>query len=217
MGIYTTDRENPIQAHPNERGDWSMFSAVKWQFLLDAPFEVSNQCCNVMKKNLVHRYARETGRKCITGQMASESRLRTQKWVDNGCNGFNLKEPVSNPMSFWMEQDVLRYIKENNIHICSVYGEIVRDEEIDGQISMADIGFAEDTARLKTTGRNRTGCMFCGFGCHLEKDGQGRFEQMKTTHPKQYEYIMKPWDEGGLGYKDVIDWLNEHGNLHIRY
>lgn len=40
---------------------------------------------------------------------------------------------------------------------------------------------------------------------------------MKLTHPKQYEYIMKPWNEGGLGFKEIIDWINEHGNLNIRY
>lgn len=54
----------------------------------------------------------------------------------------------------------------------------------------------------------------------IEKYGypfKGRFERMKITHPKQYEWIMKPWDAGGLGYKSVIDWINENGNLHIRY
>ena len=58
---------------------------------------------------------------------------------------------------------------------------------------------------------------------HLEKvnwhnyEKESRFERMKVTHPKQYEWIMKPWDDGGLGYKEVIDWINEHGNLRIRY
>ena len=59
--------------------------------------------------------------------------------------------------------------------------------------------------------------MFCGFGCHLEPPGEGRFERLKVTHPKVYDYIMRPWEEGGLNYKEVIDWLNEHGNLNIRY
>jgi hypothetical protein len=58
--------------------------------------------------------------------------------------------------------------------------------------------------------------MFCGYGCHLEK-GEGRFERMKKTHPKQYDYIMRPWEQGGLNYKEVIDWINEHGNLNIKY
>lgn len=28
---------------------------------------------------------------------------------------------------------------------------------------------------------------------------------------------MRSWNEGGLGFKEVIDWINEHGNLNIRY
>lgn len=58
-----------------------------------------------------------------------ESKLRESQWVKNGCNGFDLKIPTSNPMSFRTEQDVLIYIKENNLPICSVYGDIVVDYE----------------------------------------------------------------------------------------
>lgn len=136
----------------------------------------------------------------------------------SGCNAFENTHPMSNPMAIWTEQDVLRYIKENNIPIASVYGDIVADngEEMEGQMDFADLGLAEDNRQLKTTGMKRTGCMFCGYGCHFEQ-GKGRFELMKETHPKQYEYIMKPWEEGGLNYKEVIDWINEHGNLNIRY
>ena len=212
---------------PSENHDRSMFSQEKYKFFLEAPFEISHMCCNVMKKEPVKRYAKETGRVAITAQMASESRLRTQQWIRNGCNGFDLKSPISNPMSFWTEQDVLLYIKQNNLPICSVYGDIVEDltdtEEVEGQLTMSDVeGWEEqgifDAKRLplKTTGCQRTGCMFCGFGCHLEK-GEGRFVRMKETHPKQYDYIMRPWEQGGLNYKEVIDWINEHGNLNIKY
>lgn len=194
------------------------YNKSRYKFLLDAPFEVSNKCCNIMKKGIVKKYAKETGRVGITGQMASESMLRKANWIKYGCNMFEAKTPISNPMSFWTEQDVLQYIKENDIEICSVYGDIVVDEEVDGQMRITDFGMNEvEKPKYKTTGCNRTGCMFCGFGCHLEKEGEGRFERMKVTHPKQYEWIMKPWDEGGLGYKEVIDWINEHGNLRIRY
>lgn len=102
----------------------------------------------------------------------------------------------------------------------SVYGKVVTEDEAHGQMTLADVSNMEifDLGRpvLKTTGCERTGCMFCGYGCHLEKS-PGRFEKMKLTHPKQYEYIMKPWNEGGLGFKEIIDWINEHGNLNIRY
>lgn len=207
---------------PNK--DRSMFSQTKYQFFLDAPFEISHKCCNVMKKEPSHRYAKETGRKVMTAEMASESRLRTQKWLQNGCNGFDMKMPKSMPMAFWTEQDVLLYIYNRKLPICSVYGKVVKDvaDGVEGQMDLSDLSeefgmFDLGVPTLKTTGCNRTGCMFCGFGCHLEKEGEGRFERMKITHPKTYEYIMKPWEEGGLNYKEVIDWINEHGNLNIKY
>jgi 3'-phosphoadenosine 5'-phosphosulfate sulfotransferase (PAPS reductase)/FAD synthetase len=197
----------------------SMFSCERYQFLLDAPFDVSHMCCNVMKKSPIHRYCRKTGRVGMTGQMASESRLRTQQWLRNGCNGFNLKVPLSNPMSFWTEQDVLLYIYLYKIPIAAVYGDVVPEGKIrDEMIALDDLGVFElERPVFKTTGCERTGCVFCGFGCHREKPGEGRFERLKETHPQLYKYIMKPWDEGGLGYTEVIDWLNENGNLNIKY
>ncbi len=203
-------------------GTKSDFNYSKYMYFLYAPFNISSRCCNVMKKEPVHKYAKETGRKPMTGQQASESRLRTQQWLKNGCNGFHMKAPISNPMSFWTEQDVLLYIKEYNVPICSVYGEVVSAdfdelEQIDGQINVSDLGiFDKERPLLKTTGCSRTGCMFCGYGCHLEK-GKGRFEMMKETHPKQYDYIMRPLEQGGLNYKEVIDWINKNGKLTIRY
>ena len=198
--------------------DKSLYSQERYKFFLDAPFEISNRCCNVMKKQPAHTYGKETGRVPILATMTEESRLRTQKWLQNGCNAFEAKHPTSAPMSFWTNNDVLQYIKDNNIEICSVYGEIVPDycgEQIDGQMDFCDLGLAEDTRKLKTTKCDRTGCMFCMFGCVAEKES--RLVRLKETHPKQYEFIMKPKEKGGLGYKEVIDWINEHGNLNIKY
>ena len=211
-------KKQTIQANI-PRKDRSMFAQTKWRFLLEAPFEISNRCWGVMKKNPSTEYFKKTGRHAILATMAEESRLRTQKWLRYGCNGFDMKKPISTPLAFWREQDVLKYIKDNNIRIAAVYGDVVYDygEEIEGQMDLSDLGVAAEVRHLKTTGCKRTGCMFCGFGCHLEKENEGRFERMKQTHPKQYEYIMKPWEEGGLGYKQVIDWINENGDLHIRY
>lgn len=207
--------------------DRSIYAQTKYQFFLepDAPI-IGSQCCNVMKKEPSHRYSHETGRVAITGEMASESRLRTQKWLQHGCNGFDLKEPKSTPLATWTYQDLLLYIKLHDIEICSVYGDIVtdyaKDGQLDGQVSLTDLSdeyglFDLGNPPLKTTGCERTGCMFCGYGCHLEKEGEGRFERMKETHPKIYDYIMRPKEQGGLNYKEVIDWINEHGNLNIKY
>jgi 3'-phosphoadenosine 5'-phosphosulfate sulfotransferase (PAPS reductase)/FAD synthetase len=194
------------------------FEYTHWMWLASCPYHISSKCCDVMKKSPVHTYMHKTGRKPIMGQMASESRLRTMQWLHNGCNGFDMKRPVSNPMAFWTEQDVLLYIYKNKLPIASVYGDVVKDKEIDGQLDLEDLGLFElEKPLLKTTGCDRTGCMFCGFGCHLEKPGHGRFERMKTTHPKQYDYIMRPAEKGGLNYKAVIDWINENGGIDSRY
>ena len=116
-------------------GTLSRYNIPKYKFLLDAPFEVSHFCCKVMKKEPSIRYEKETGRKAILGQTAEESQLREQVWIKYGCNGFDMKRPKSNPLSFWTEQDILRYLKENNIPIASVYGDIVIDYEAEAQLS----------------------------------------------------------------------------------
>ena len=202
--------------------EWTKFVAGgKWTYLIDSPFLISDQCCDIMKKKPAKRFAKETGRKPMTGQMACESENRKKEWVKNGCNGFDMKEPISNPMAFWTEQDVLHYIKKFNVPYCSVYGDIVIDETgntemIDGQINAVDyIGEYAPEDKLKTTGCNRTGCIFCMLGCHLQKE-PNRFQMLKETHPRQYEYCIgggemvdgkwQPSKEG-LGLGKVLDYI----------
>lgn len=73
----------------------------RWKYLVDAPFSISEKCCDVMKKIPAKKYGKETGRKPIIGTMASESRLRYQKWLQHGCNAFDKNNPSSQPLSFW--------------------------------------------------------------------------------------------------------------------
>lgn len=68
---------------------------------------------------------------------------------------------------------------------------------------------------LHTTKCDRTGCMYRGFGCHLNEDQ--RFLRLKETHPKVYEYIMKSVDSGGLGYEEIIKWINKHSDFNIMF
>lgn len=195
------------------------YDKSRYLFMLDAPFRISNKCCSVMKKAPLHKYAKESGRVPMVATMAAESYLRQSNWIKYGCNHFDSSQPISNPISFWTEQDVLQYIKENNLPLASVYGDIVPDNgsnDHENQMDISDLGVCADNRPLKTTGCNRTGCMFCGYGCHVENN-PNRFERMKETHPKQYEWIMRDWEKGGLGYKKVIDWINEHGGFDIKY
>ena len=146
----------------------------KWKILIDAPFEVSHKCCAVMKKNPVKKYERETERKPIVGTMAGESSLRATNYLQNGCNNFNSTRPMSTPMGFWAEKDVWEYIHKYDIPYSEIYDK----------------------------GYERTGCMFCMFGVHLEK-GENRFQRLRKTHPKVHEYCMTK-----LGIKKVLDYID---------
>lgn len=57
-----------------------------------------------------------------------------------------------------------------------------------------------------TTGEKRTGCVFCAFGAHLEK-APNRFQRLKITHPKLWDYCMRPWEEHGLGMQQVLEYI----------
>lgn len=198
----------------------SVYNAKKYKPLVNVDFNISHKCCDIMKKSPVHKYEKESGKVPIIATMASESKTRLSGWLRTGCNAFNAKNAMSKPMSFWTEQDVLEYIRKNDIKIASVYGIVAADK--DGQQAFEDYG-----CKLCTTGCDRTGCIFCGFGAHLEK-GEGRFERLKRTHPKQYDFCMnggsydssgiwKP-DKNGLGMKHIIDTLNSlYGDDFIKY
>lgn len=171
----------------NRDGSESKFAQrfVKWAYLMDAPFLISDQCCNVMKEFPLDRFTRETGCSPIIGTMACESVRRKRAYLMSGCNAYMKKKPSSQPISFWLEQDVLQYLKYTGIPYASdVYGEI-----------------REKKGRLVTTGAERTGCMFCMFGVHLERR-PNRFEQMAATHPKQYDFCMNR-----LGCGGVLDYI----------
>lgn len=197
-------------------GEKSPFNMEKWKPLIDAPFPISSSCCDVMKKTPIKKYAKESGRKAIIGTMAAESRMRMVKWLKYGCNAYDCQDATSKPLSFWTEQDIYHYIKKHDVPYCSVYGDIVADTGDDDQINLIDyLGCYEEEDKLKTTGCDRTGCIFCMFGCHLEKE-PNRFQRLKETHPRQYEYCIgggemvdgkwQPSKEG-LGLGKVLDYI----------
>ena len=202
----------------------SVFNIPQYKYLLESPFRISELCCDEMKKKPLHSIKKFP----MIGQLAEESEKRRRNWEKTGCNAFESKYPQSNPISFWTNKDILTYIHTYKLPIASVYGEIVPDDkdQITGQTNIYDLIGQYQGCKFRTTGCDRTGCMFCLYGAHLEK-GEGRLERMKKTHPKRYEYVMGGgefdndgmWipNNKGLGFKFVVDWLNKHGNLHIRY
>ena len=161
----------------------------KWKFLYESNIPISEKCCEVMKKKPAKRYEKETGRKPIIATMACESVMRQTQWLKTGCNAFDSARKISTPLAFWTDQDILLYLRTYAVPYCPIYGEIV-----------------DENGKLKTTGVSRTGCMFCMFGAHLEKE-PNRFQRMKITHPKIHDYCMKPMADGGLGLAKVLDFI----------
>lgn len=146
--------------------------AKKWHPLINAPFDVSEKCCDYMKKKPFDKYVKKTGLKPYSGVMASDSQLRRGSYLQSGCNSF--KTMMSIPLAIWTEADVWEYLLKYNVPYCKIYD----------------------------MGEKRTGCIFCLFGIQMEKS-PNRFERMKKTHPKLYDYCMN-----NLGLKEVLDYIN---------
>jgi 3'-phosphoadenosine 5'-phosphosulfate sulfotransferase (PAPS reductase)/FAD synthetase len=153
-----------IRMNGNERG----FGKIpeKWKFLINAPFDVSEMCCEVLKKKPFHKFEKENGLFPIIGTMAGESRLRMQKWLKQGCNSFESKRIASYPLSIFTDDDIWMYIRRFNLPYCPIYDTVIR----------------------------RTGCMVCGFGCQFKDDR--RFYFLKENKPKIYEHFMQMTNNG---------------------
>lgn len=149
----------------------------KWKYLVNAPFGISERCCYVMKKSPTKSFETKTKKKPIVGTMVTDSNIRKINYMRFGCNAFDLKRPMSTPLSIWNEDDIWNYIRHFKVKYSEIY----------------DIGY------------ERTGCMFCLFGYHMErKHGHDRLKQMAQTHPKQYKYCMEK-----LGLDEVLEWYPE--------
>jgi len=157
----------------NKHGKQTYFRlSEKWHYLINSPFKISAKCCHIMKIDPLVSYQKKTGSFPYVGTMAGESRNRAVSVLKHGCNAFDIKEPKSRPLSFWTEQDVLQYLRINELPFSEVYGDLI-----------------DRNGKLQLTGADRTGCMFCMFGVHLE-DYPNRFQRLERTHPKQWKYCI---------------------------
>lgn len=146
----------------------------KWQYLIDAPFKISDYCCDVLKKTPLKTYERKSGTRPLVGIMASDSHRRKLDYLRTGCNIFKKGKEISMPLSFWRDKDVWRYLKKNKIPYSKIY----------------DLG------------EERTGCIYCMFGCHLERK-PNRFQRMYHIHPKLYDYCIYKLD-----LRTVLNYIN---------
>lgn len=184
-----SDRYRNYLLHGDERGKLGKLSEC-WKFLIDAPFDTSEECCLITKEKPLILYAKTTGRMPYIGITQDEGMMRQRQYNRTGCNVYHANQPKSQPLGFWTKQDILRYVVENRLRICPVYGRIVEEDGI-----------------YRTTGEQRTGCMFCAMGCHLEPE-PNRYQRLKERDFKKYQYIMKPVSAGGLGFDYVLNYCN---------
>jgi 3'-phosphoadenosine 5'-phosphosulfate sulfotransferase (PAPS reductase)/FAD synthetase len=145
--------------------------ALKWQHLLEAPFEISEKCCYYLKKKPALAFNNKTRLIPIIGVQATESSLRKQDYLNTGCNSFDEKNPRSKPLSIFTDKDIWEFIKLYNIPYCEIYDK----------------------------GETQTGCMICGFGCHLDD----RFWRLQETYPKVFDNGMNI-KNNGISYEQAI-------------
>lgn len=149
----------------------------KWNFLINEEFDTSNYCCEKLKKEPFRKYEKQHGVAPILGIMADESRQRTTDYINGGgCNSFNfsdLTKSKSKPLSIWTEKNIWDCIEKYKIPIAEIYHK----------------------------GAKRTGCMFCGYGCHFKDDN--RLQLVYNLYPKWYNHFMN-YTNNGVTYREAI-------------
>lgn len=156
----------------------------KWRFLAEQDFEVTHKCCKILKKDPLEKWAAEHGRIPVIALMADESALRKQL----SLYGNNHSKIYPFLKTGWTEADIWSYATMFDIRFAECY----YDQTINGVFLKA---------------RSRTGCEFCAFGIHLEKDD--RFERSKLLAPKRFQKMMD-LENNGIRFSEVIDLVKQN-------
>ncbi len=161
--------------------------AKKWLFLKDEQFDITDKCCDILKKKPMLEYHKTHKTFSYVGTQASESQQRNMNWIKYGCNIFNDGISKSRPLSIWNENDVWAYIKLHNLPYSSIYDDV----------------FDKETGELIVKGELRTGCAYCAYGANLEKEETNRFQRLQLRKPKQFEKMMNV-KNNGVRFEDAL-------------
>lgn len=176
-----SQRVHAVRVNPNTSrsmkymGEGFFSISKKNRYLVDEPYETSDQCCTKLKKEPFHRFEKETQRRPILGVMASESLNRERTYIHNGgCNVFGEKgTSKSYPLSIWKDEDVWEYINRFGVAIADIY----------------------------TKGLDRTGCFCCAYGANRNDDI--RFEVLLREYPKCYDMVMN-YTNNGVTFREAL-------------
>jgi len=83
--------------------------------------KVSNKCCKVIKKDTLHQYEKESGKKAILGVRGSESKMRAAQY--KSCF---TKDKKFTPIHDLSDELLEKIIKKYNIEVPNVYKHISR-------------------------------------------------------------------------------------------
>lgn len=160
-----------------------------------APFRVSAQCCHWMKELPAQEWQTENNVWPFLGLMQSEGGQRRYGLQQHGCNYIGKSTARSCPFNHFSRQDLLRLARELDVPVPAIYGEIVQD--LDG--------------KLRTTRAQRTGCVMCGFGIHLDSRPH-HFDLLRERNPKEWDYWMykvcaDPKTGEKYGWGRVLDYI----------
>lgn len=158
----------------NKKNEWRCPEILKYQFEQDIPLKISAKCCDRIKKDPLHKFAKESKRSiAITGLMREEGGQRygtvcIVKEHDKVLK-FNPLAVMSIAWENWL-------IEKENIKLCELYYEPYNFK--------------------------RTGCKGCPYNLHLQDDLETMGKYMPEER-KQCEWIWKPvYDEyRRLGYR----------------
>lgn len=160
----------------------------KWLPMLKCEVDITDQCCSVIKEGPLNEFTKTS---MMTGEQAAESSTRETKYLQTGCN---VRMPDgsyhSKPLGPMTSDGVLFALQYRQTPICADYGEIVYED-----------------GHYRCTKANRTGCALCGFGCQYDTE---RFVRLQETEPAKVKFAFKPRSEGGAGYKEAIEHMNEY-------
>ena len=138
----------------------------KWRYLVHQPYDVSEECCDILKKRPFKKFCKERNLRPLIATTCDESLLRAEMYVRRGgCSSFEKDKEASYPLSIFLDSDIYEYIHKFNLQLCDLYKK----------------GFV------------RTGCMACGFGAHIDKE---RFNLLNKTCPRVAKKILSYENHG---------------------
>lgn len=137
--------------------------------LRDASVMLTEKCCDELKKKPMRKAQRSIGADgSFTGVRAAESMSRRLGFIQRGAlyNSSRNRQWICNPLVHWSEQDVQRTLKRFGI-----------------------------TLERPGNGSGRSGCINCGFGCHIatQRGERNSLQLLHDTNVVMWNKTMTEW------------------------